>query len=673
MPLLRDYLKNKGNTLCGYDSDLIWGRLPFLHWVADLKGWVDEMTRGDGYWDPKMVRPKGLTELEIKMGDRPPILYQPYASMLRELRKQKAEILEFSYDWRLAAHANVEKLQQGIIKRWWNEKPLDKAIKDHERLLVIGHSLGGLIARLFIEDPKFLGSKLVRHAILVATPNKGSPNAFAYLTETKRFFQDMPGWQVIDALQRWKNDPKSKDSIKDRTFDASLYDPQLMAEHDDKRLVECFASIIQLLPTYDFVLPLGNAKGSERQKYTETYGKLPRHQPSKKTALAILEELDGPLLDGWALDAWLTRFDIIYDVVGATKLDTNVEMAEIPKKPRYKMIPKRDGDKTVPSYSSVGWVDRKGGYTSIMAPRKITNKSTDRYDDKKEKESTKERKKDYRVHAELCRHSEVIKLCTDRFKQAQKNKPPNKSRLTRGVIENYRAVAREIFLSGKTPFAVRSVMKNRTKVICYALVDGVNPRELMIDIRTEKVNGQLRLSNPPKGVAIPAIVYEGRAKGIKYQFVELAPVSHTRSGILFLPQKGEGFLHLFCIIAAPWEKLKCDNEGHAEMQFHHWLKAQQFEREWHTKIEQITLWNESLISDKFAYSPCRQCCGDLASLWKPKSCKARWIVWRTPYITTQCRNSTTTESIKILKAAGWSCHGPDPIDLPYHLLPDVAP
>ena len=655
MPRLRDYLKNKENTLCGEDSDLIWGRFQFFHWVADLKGWVDEMVRGDGYRDPKMVRPGGLTEVEIKRGERPPYIYKPYASLVRELKNQKADVLLFSFDWRLTVNANVAKLQDEILKRWWSGRAPTKPVPEKERLLLIGHSLGGLVARLFIEHPGFLGAKLARHAILVATPNKGSPNAFAYVTKTKRFFQDVPLWQVIEFFQSLRRDPKAKESVEALTFDPLLYSPEMLSEHEDHRLVECFASIIQLFPTFDFVHPLGDAKGKTKQKYAETYGTR-RHSHTKKLELEILNELDGPLLDGWSLDAWLTRHDIIYDLVGAIKLNTNVEMEKIPNKSGYKLIPKKAGDGTVPSFSSLGWAERDKGLISIMKPKKITNRSTDKYDDKNDKDSQKEKKKDYRVHAELCRHSEVIKLCTDRFKKAKRNKPPDSRRLGRGSYEQYEAVAKEIFLKKKPPFA--ELDRNRTKVICYALVNGVDDKKMLIDIATKEENGQVRLANPPKGVAIPANVFEGSKGRIKYRFVELAHVSHTPSGILFLPEKGEGFLHLFCIIAKSWDE--CNNLGHAEMQFHHWLEAQRYEREWQGKIVSIFLWNESLTGD-FRYSPCARCCDELAAQWLPKSCKFRRIHWRTRFVTRRCQNSTTKESLQKMKDAGWLVHGPDPI------------
>src|SRR5919205_2882921 len=52
MPKERDKLRRHGNKLCGKESNSLWGRAAFLHWLADLDGWLKLMTDGDGYKDP---------------------------------------------------------------------------------------------------------------------------------------------------------------------------------------------------------------------------------------------------------------------------------------------------------------------------------------------------------------------------------------------------------------------------------------------------------------------------------------------------------------------------------------------------------------------------------------------------------------------------------------------
>src|SRR4051794_29904254 len=52
IPEQRDKLRGLGNELCGKESNSLWGRAAFLHWYADIDGWLKLMTDGNGYNDP---------------------------------------------------------------------------------------------------------------------------------------------------------------------------------------------------------------------------------------------------------------------------------------------------------------------------------------------------------------------------------------------------------------------------------------------------------------------------------------------------------------------------------------------------------------------------------------------------------------------------------------------
>src|SRR6478736_2940123 len=68
MPQRRDNLRSRGNVLCGDESNSIWGRAAFLHWLADFDGWLDLMTSGNGYKDAGVVGATRPTELIIHRG-----------------------------------------------------------------------------------------------------------------------------------------------------------------------------------------------------------------------------------------------------------------------------------------------------------------------------------------------------------------------------------------------------------------------------------------------------------------------------------------------------------------------------------------------------------------------------------------------------------------------------
>ena len=103
MPKERDKLRNHGNKLCGKESNSLWGRAAFLHWYADIDGWLKLMTDGNGYNDPgDIVLATRPTELIIKRDPFSPKQVIPYRDLIETLNRAGAEVLVFPYDWRLA-------------------------------------------------------------------------------------------------------------------------------------------------------------------------------------------------------------------------------------------------------------------------------------------------------------------------------------------------------------------------------------------------------------------------------------------------------------------------------------------------------------------------------------------------------------------------------------------
>jgi hypothetical protein len=84
---------------------------------------------------------------------------------------QPGNLIEFPYDWRLSNRLNAQRLAEAIIphfERWRHHNPEAKVI-------LICHSMGGLVARWFLE--KLGGRELTRMLITIGTPYQGSMNA----------------------------------------------------------------------------------------------------------------------------------------------------------------------------------------------------------------------------------------------------------------------------------------------------------------------------------------------------------------------------------------------------------------------------------------------------------------------------------------------------------------
>jgi len=158
-----------------------------------------------------------------------------------------------------------------------------------------------------------------------------------------------------------------------------------------------------------------------------------------------------------------------------------------------------------------------------------------------------------------------------------------------------------------------------------------------------------------KGIDSTRVVYEGNTGRTKYQFVLLSPISSTPSGIVFLPTKNEDYVHVFGIIAEPWDEPGEESKkGHAEKQVQNFIDAQRMELDWKGAIQDIFLWNRSLTRPGGGFSPCASCCDSLATMWCPDGLLGRRMEWKEVYpgrgITME--NRTTKASLGLMEKAG---------------------
>jgi triacylglycerol esterase/lipase EstA (alpha/beta hydrolase family) len=93
------------------------------------------------------------------------------------VRGQAANLIEFPYDWRLDNRMNAARLRDlvaGALHRWREHAEAPDA-----QVVLVAHSMGGLIARYFLEV--LGGWRDCRALITFGTPFRGSPAAVGYL------------------------------------------------------------------------------------------------------------------------------------------------------------------------------------------------------------------------------------------------------------------------------------------------------------------------------------------------------------------------------------------------------------------------------------------------------------------------------------------------------------
>ncbi|WP_445216107.1 lipase/acyltransferase domain-containing protein [Bradyrhizobium sp. Pa8] len=159
-----------------------------------LKGSVTELKlpKGLGAGDPKdgVTAPYVLPQLAVLPTFWKADGYGRWAAFIRErftitiaTPTQAGNFLEFPYDWRLSSEHNATRLAELVVPALERWRKLSQ--NNGAKLILIGHSMGGLIARHFCE---VLGGRdLTRKLITVGTPYGGSINALETLVNGLSF------------------------------------------------------------------------------------------------------------------------------------------------------------------------------------------------------------------------------------------------------------------------------------------------------------------------------------------------------------------------------------------------------------------------------------------------------------------------------------------------------
>jgi hypothetical protein len=262
---------------------VIWGTArATVFWRLRPKEWQGRLLQGNGLNRHGKIAtdvpPRETTDGLLEMRG----LSVPYTDFIARLRREAlADVLVFPYDWRLSNDVSALELESAIRRRWFAAPALE--IAPHERVTIIAHSMGGLVARNFIEGRN--GHTFVQRLITAGTPHQGAPTAYThFLGKT----QSLPSVVMPLGLQLG--------------------------------VLKFCASALQLLPNYDFVVLRGGAV----QPRAATYAAMPAHPTGTSVADVIRLMRDGfqPRAPWASLNAFLNAAGVTYHCLGSTGLKT---------------------------------------------------------------------------------------------------------------------------------------------------------------------------------------------------------------------------------------------------------------------------------------------------------------------------------------------------------------
>ena len=311
-----------------------WGNVGSLHWFFNPQSWLRHMTSGNGFDLRGAVAPDLLVDVDIRLW-RARIQIRPYAAFLKALLYTGADVLVFPYDWRLSNRHNAHLLQRRILQQWFGGRlPRERKLGEDERVTLIGHSMGGLIARFFLESAH-LGYALARRLITIGTPHLGAPQAYLHLIGRTLPFPENPFSHSAHAALVQQL----------RVAGISLqgdFAAQLIPGKIQTAVFRFMAAAFELLPVYNFVVSRG-----QHESFADTY-RNEVHVPTGQPAMQVIRSLRTGIVPGLQLDSWLRAHDLEYHLLGATGFSTVLGY----DRGRDRLITGRDGDGTVPMGSA---------------------------------------------------------------------------------------------------------------------------------------------------------------------------------------------------------------------------------------------------------------------------------------------------------------------------------
>ena len=613
--------------------EALWGEIGMLHWLYAPKAWEKRIKSGDGRREPGNVRPGRLLEIDIDSALKR-VEVKPYTAFLKALRAEGLDVLEFPYDWRLSAYANLPKLNKAIVDRWFDGHypPAERTLAPGERVTIIGHSLGGLLARTFVED--YHGYRLAKRVITIGTPQQGAPLAYLHLAGRMLPFGEAPLSRAARTLFQTLVDvnlPAAGAAAR-----ALLPAQELVPRDVQVAVVRHMASSFELLPVYDFVETRGG-----REAFKDSYKGL-THGGTGTPGFEMVQDFRTLLRSPDVLDGWLDQPDrqVDYHFVATSGYSTVSGY----HRGRDEVLTTKDGDGTVPLASAHPL--KAGG-------RRVTQKLLP---------------KGRLGHQSLCERADVLAYVLEQIGRPTARAAALQRELS--IDELVEAADKILRLAEEA----NESLKDR-KVGIVLSVTSLEPQpgdtKPLVDPTTEPTRNGRRLVNPPAHL-LSSDVYTVATdrSSLDYVWLQARRSGWPMGGVLFLPQPDERQVHLVTWNAGPLAVVRreeCTNAHHAEIQLQDFLLAQK--PDWRRRLARLDVVNRSRPrkpGGNRGYSPCCACCDDIqdlpGKLGDPtrKAPFAATLSWREVYQGGKiCGHPTTRHCLGLLEAGKWRLN-PDP-------------
>ncbi|MFD5030341.1 lipase family alpha/beta hydrolase [Streptomyces sp. NPDC058405] len=203
--------------------------------IGDARPEGPHALRADHLIKAPNALPGLFTALASRIGITPG--YPDVRPALKGLHKD--QFLPFPYDWRLSNRLSAADLQEKVeraLSLWRERARTLYPGHDEPKVVFLCHSMGGLIARYYLEV--LGGREIARTLVTIGTPHRGAAKTVKFLTG-----------HAIDPHP-------GKGPVRDLVIGkvAERYNPQVA------ELCRTFPSIAQLLPVYDAVREPGKTR-----------------------------------------------------------------------------------------------------------------------------------------------------------------------------------------------------------------------------------------------------------------------------------------------------------------------------------------------------------------------------------------------------------------------------
>jgi hypothetical protein len=621
----------RGSALypCDKRPETLWGGVGSLHWLFNPEAWGRRMRSGNGMDSPGSVRAESLFDVDVRLGRRR-LTFQPYASLLRALCDAGADVLVFPYDWRLSIRHSAQLLQQAILARWFGGAGHRDVgtVNDSERITFIGHSMGGLLARYFVESPTRNGWRVMRRVITIGTPHLGAPEAFLHLTGRTFPFPENPFYRAA-------HDAAIQQMTHAGVAPPSQFHAQFLPGRIQTDVFKYMASGFELMPVYNFVESRG-----QPEPFATTYQALV-HTGTGNTAMRLIEVFRNGLLNEHLLERWLSGPGRDYHFLAADGFPTVVGY-------------ERRGDRIITRALGDGRVPVRSAHPvpTSTAHVHVRTLAPGGYQ-----------------HQRLCERADVQAYCLNLLRVGQHPVRGVPSVRVGGKpvpqVEDYVAMARTILAKAKAP-------ARRGVVLSIARMDAASGPPL-VDTTTEPSNNPVRrrLRNPPAHLSSRDVFEVDSPRSGRFQYVLIhsneGEGGYPIGGFLFLPAPCEKHIYLATFNVGPLDArypAQCKNGHHAEIQLTRFVEHQP--PAWRRRLRGIRIDNRSRSDRVRGYSPCNACCDHLSKfLIALKALQAQPAVdaalsWLVRYTGSPiCGHPTDHTGLGMLKASGWKL--PDPL------------